>query len=243
MKIISWNCNGAFRKKYHLLDIFDADILIIQECENPNESIENYKGWVGSNYLWIGTNKNKGLGIFSRKGALLELLDWSDVNINYKNERLESFLPCRVDGSLILLGVWTKQANSEVFGYIGQFWKYLQLHRAKFFHEDMLIVGDFNSNAIWDKWDRWWNHSDVISELSELGIESVYHHFLKEEQGKETTPTFYHQRKIHKPYHIDYVFTSLAMINRNVSLEIGTFNLWIEHSDHMPIIVSVIKSV
>ena len=35
MKIITWNCNGAFRKKYHTLDKYHADILIIQECGKP----------------------------------------------------------------------------------------------------------------------------------------------------------------------------------------------------------------
>jgi exonuclease III len=34
MKITTWNCNGAFRKKYHLLEDFGADILVIQECED-----------------------------------------------------------------------------------------------------------------------------------------------------------------------------------------------------------------
>lgn len=236
MKIVSWNCNGAFRKKYHLLDIFDADILIIQECENPCESIDAYKVWSGDRYLWIGNNKSKGLGIFSRKGALLELLDWSDININYKNEVLESFLPCRVNGSFILLGVWTKHAKSEVFGYIGQFWKYLKLHKVKFINEDIMIAGDFNSNTIWDKWDRWWNHSDVVNELSELHIESLYHHLLKEAQGEETTHTFYHQRKLDKPYHIDYAFASKALIDNYISFEIGSPDFWLEHSDHMPII-------
>ena len=38
MKILSWNCNCRFRDKYHLLDKYNADILIIQECENPQHS-------------------------------------------------------------------------------------------------------------------------------------------------------------------------------------------------------------
>ena len=36
MRIVTWNCNGAFRKKYSRLKIDDKypDILVIQECEN-----------------------------------------------------------------------------------------------------------------------------------------------------------------------------------------------------------------
>lgn len=39
MKIISWNCRGKFREKYAVLEKMDADIYVIQECENP----EKYK--------------------------------------------------------------------------------------------------------------------------------------------------------------------------------------------------------
>ena len=42
MKIISWNCNGALRNKYDFLTNLEWDILIIQECENP-EIINNQK--------------------------------------------------------------------------------------------------------------------------------------------------------------------------------------------------------
>ena len=35
MKIISWNCNGKFREKFSAILEEDADIYVIQECENP----------------------------------------------------------------------------------------------------------------------------------------------------------------------------------------------------------------
>lgn len=235
--LITWNCNGAFRNKYQLFDEYKSDILIIQECENPIESTKHYKDWA-KNYLWIGNNKNKGLGVFCKNNITLEKLDWSDINVNYKNEQLESFLPCLINKEIILIAVWTKKANSEVFGYIGQMWKYLQLHKDKLKDKKVIIAGDFNSNVIWDKWDRWWNHSDVVKELEAIRIKSLYHHITKEEQGKETNHTFYLQKKIEKSHHIDYVFISNHFISNN-SLKIGDFRKWLGYSDHMPIFVNI----
>jgi len=238
MKIITWNCNGAFRKKFYLLDKFNADILIIQECENPAKSVNDYKDWA-NNYLWIGQNKNKGLGIFIKNNNSIELLNWSDKNTNYKNETLESFLPCKINNKYIILGIWTKKANSDVFGYIGQFWKYLQLHKQKFLNEKIIVAGDLNSNSIWDKWDRWWNHTNVVNELEEMNIKSLYHLLMNEEQGKETIPTFHLQRNTKKPYHIDYIFLSSNLIDDKSNLSIGDRDIWLEHSDHSPIIVDI----
>lgn len=234
MKLITWNCNGAFRNKNHLFDEYDYDILIVQECENPSQSNKQYQDWA-KNYLWIGNNKNKGLGVFCKENIKLEKLDWSDINPNYKNEQLESFLPCLVNDEIILIAVWTKKANSEVFGYIGQMWKYLQLHKEKLKDKKVIIAGDFNSNVIWDKWDRWWNHSDVVNELEEIGIKSLYHHITNEEQGKETKPTFYLQRKLKKPYHIDYVFVSNHFLSNDINLQTNDTIEWLNYSDHIPI--------
>jgi len=90
MKIISWNCNGAFRKKYHLIERFGGDILLIQECEDPSKVVGDYKEWA-KNYLWIGANKNKGLGVFAQNNHLtLKQLDWND-------EGLQLFLPCIIN--------------------------------------------------------------------------------------------------------------------------------------------------
>ncbi len=231
MKIVTWNCNGALRRKFQTLSELEADIYIIQECENP-ATIDNshYQKWA-ENHLWIGDSKNKGIGIFAQNKIELKQLDWTN---SYRDHTVKHFLPCSVNGDFDLIGVWTHRNNSPNFGYIGQFWKYLQLHKPKL--EKTLIAGDFNSNVIWDQWDRWWNHSDVVAELSEIGIESLYHSFSGELQGNETRPTLFHQRNLNKPYHIDYIFGSSEFAVNLKQIEIGSLEKWFPLSDHLPVI-------
>ncbi len=231
LKIITWNCCGALRKKFENLTDFDADINIIQECENPAVTKHiKYKQWA-ENYLWIGDSKNKGIGIFAKKEIELKELSWSD---SFEDQLVKHFLPCSVNGDFNLLAVWTHRNNSPTFGYIGQLWKYLQINKSKL--TKGLIVGDFNSNKIWDKPHRYWNHSDVVAELNEIGIRSLYHTYYNEEQGIETQPTFFLQRKLEKPYHIDYVFGSKEFINKLEKIELGKVCTWLKLSDHMPIV-------
>ena len=231
MRIVRWNCNGALRKKLGALDRYDADVYVIQECEDPKASAsQDYKSWA-SNYLWVGGNKNRGLGVFAKPGIALAPLDLDAGT-------LESFIPCTLDGHFVLLAVWTRQANSPTFGYIGQMWKYLQRHKAALSGKDAIVIGDFNSNVCWDSWDRWWNHSDVVRELEELGIYSLYHGVRGEAQGSESEPTFYMHRKLEKPYHIDYAFASKKWLSSE-TLEVGSPSIWLEHSDHMPLFVQI----
>ncbi len=229
IKIVTWNCGGAFRKKFKAIASFDADIYVIQECENPETSTDKaYKEWAG-NFLWTGENNHKGLGVFAKNGIQIENLDWETNGLKY-------FIACRVDGIFNLVGAWCHGANSPTFGYIGQLWKYLQLHKEKL--GDSIIAGDLNSNIIWDKWDRWWNHSDVVRELAEINISSFYHKYHKEEQGKESKPTFYLQKNINKPYHIDYIFGSGCFHYNIIDLNIGQVQDWLAFSDHMPVILT-----
>ncbi len=227
MKILTWNCNGALRKKFDYLTEFDADIIIIQECENPQVTKDKkYKEWA-KDYIWTGENNSKGLGIFVTENVKIESLNWDTAGLKY-------FIACKINNDFNLIATWCHGANSPTFGYIGQFWKYLQIHKANL--KKCIIAGDFNSNVIWDRWDRWWNHSDVVRELKELKIESLYHRHNKEEPGKELQPTFFLYKNLVKAYHIDYIFASYEFIDSLKKLSIGQHDKWISKSDHMPVL-------
>lgn len=70
MKIVSWNCRGAFRDKYTKVAKYDADIYVISEAENPEKYADNreygeYLNYI-SDYNWLGMKKIKGY-LFSPK--------------------------------------------------------------------------------------------------------------------------------------------------------------------------------
>lgn len=248
MKIVSWNCNGALRNKLKEADSLAADVLVIQECEDPGLSTTAYRDWAGD-YLWVGDSKSRGLGVFPRNDHTVEALAWhgkhsapggpkSSTSTHWTTSDLKLFLPFRIDGDITVLAVWTQGGNNLAFGYVGQLWKYLQIHRKDLSGPRTVILGDFNSNTFWDREDRWWNHSDVVAELEAQGLQSLYHRVFREVQGKETRPTFFLYRHLDRPYHIDHVFVSSDLMEQSY-LHIGEHADWIKHSDHMPITVSL----
>lgn len=227
MKIVTWNCNGAFRRKYHLADNFDADVYVIQECENPEESSSEYREWAAQ-YIWSGKSGKKGLGVFVKKGVSVTALGWPDHG-------LKQFLPVRIN-EFNLLAVWTK--NSRSMAYIGQFWQYFQYYQG-LLNTTTIVCGDFNSNSIWDRRGRIWNHSECVLALGRLGLTSVYHGCTGEQQGDESQPTFYLHRNIEKPYHIDYFFASPELVGPAPVVAIGCIADWLTISDHMPVTLTI----
>lgn len=232
LKIVNWNCNGALRKKLDYILSFEADIYIIQECENPiltNDT--NYKQFA-KNHLWIGNNKNKGLGVFAKESISIEYLNWKS---KYEDHQVNYFLPFSVNNKLNIVAVWAHQNNSPTFGYIGQVWKYLQINKDNLMNTS--FIGDFNSNSIWDVWDRWWNHSDVVSILEQNNCISLYHHLHNCKQGQEIEKTFYLQKKENKGYHIDYAFLPKNIIDEVKYFIIDSFEKAKPYSDHCPMII------
>ena len=209
----------------------------MQECENfetiDPEILKELKTGIG-NFFWKGENKNKGLAVLGRKGIKLESLNWNE---NFRGRNLKYFLPVLVEGKYKLLGVWAHKAEAKAFAYIGQFWQYMENNKDQF--NDIVIGGDFNSNSIWDSWDRWWNHTDCINELEKLNIFSVYHKIVNEEQGEESRKTFFHRKNRDTSYHIDYFLASGKWICEKTSFSIGRTEEWLDNSDHMPLILEL----
>ncbi len=229
MRLVTWNCNGALRRKLEQAESLDADVLVIQECEDPARSSTDYRAWA-RDYVWHGYGKNKGIGIFPRRGQSIQRMDWP-------TEGYELFLPVRIEDRFDIVGVWTQNAVPSSTAYIGQFWHYMQANRNRL-RKQTIIAGDFNSNSIWDRPRRTWNHSDCVRELDDAGFHSLYHLATGENQGSEALPTFYLHRSDLKPFHIDYVFAHEALLEGvTPQVQLGHRVDWLQISDHMPIVV------
>lgn len=230
MKIVNWNCAGAFRKKIEKIQSFNADVYIIQESEHPNKFLKesNLKDY---HYFWKGDNENKGIAVYYKPNIIINEIV---VNETYRDRQLKWFLPLRINNEFDLIAVWTHKAESVAFQYIGQFYWFLQNNINKF--KKPIFIGDFNSNTMWDSWDRWWNHSDIVKILDDDSIKSIYHLKMKEQQGKESIKTFFHRKNLEKGYHIDYIFSHSSHISKPIKLTFGKIEDWIDFSDHLPII-------
>lgn len=222
LKIVSWNCAGKFREKYKVAQELDADIYVIQECENPRKvDDENYNKFA-DNYLWCGENKNKGLGIFANRNISIE-------NNNWKSHYLRCFISAKINKDFNLLGVWACKS------YIEEYCVFQSIHYAKF-NEEMIILGDFNSNKKWDKKHSRRGHSHVVSRLRDKGLTSAYHHTREENHGNESKNTFYMHRDPSKGYHIDYAFLNKDKIK---GFNLLNDTIWLNYSDHVPIVLEV----
>lgn len=222
MKIISWNCNGKFREKYKEIKKYDADIYVIQECENPQTtSNADYKNFA-SNCIWVGKNNNKGLGIFAKATIKLKDNKWKSYCLKY-------FVSVRVNNKFNLLGVWACDP------YIEEYYIYQNIHFSKY-NKDMVIIGDFNSNAKWDNEHKERSHGKVLNELKQKKLVSAYHSVYLESQGFETENTFYLYRHLNRGYHIDHCFAAKDKIKK---YEILDKNEWLSMSDHIPLLLEI----
>ncbi|MBC7774015.1 MAG: endonuclease/exonuclease/phosphatase family protein [Phycisphaerae bacterium] len=231
MKIITWNCQGAFRKKADFILPQRPDILVVQECEHPDKLVFSSTAQRPNDFLWLGDNRNKGLGVFSYSDYKFQLLD-------QHNADLKIISPISVTGGQLdftLFAIWANNRNDPDGQYVEQVWKAVNHYDHLLNSGLTILTGDFNSNKIWDKPRRVGNHSHVVDRLAEKNIFSVYHKHLEQEQGKESHPTFFLYRNKNKPYHLDYFFVSADLIDKIDSFEIGTYEHWITHSDHIPL--------
>jgi len=223
----------AFRKKWHAIIDPALDILVVQECEHPSKFVKNQIIPNYNEFLWYGDNEHKGLGIIT----------FNDYHVRPDESHLPEYryiIPYKIEGptECHLYSIWAMPHKKRSHSYVGQIWRALQ-HYEILEKENNILIGDFNSNAIWDRERRHGNHSDVVRILEEKAISSIYHSSTKEEHGSEQSPTLYLLKQLGRPFHMDYCFASQRLINKSTKIAIGKYQDWIHLSDHMPVWVWV----
>lgn len=243
MKIVTWNCNGKFREKYEAIREQDADIYVIQECENPNEPMDKYKEYketMGDNFFWTGNIHYKGLGIFSKKDNIT--LEKIETNGNF-----EHFLLLRVNDKFNLLGVWAMDKDKEkgLNPYVEMIHDFIE-ENEDVFDENLVMCGDLNSSIVFndnhkkkDDSGNPKNHTCLNKKLNSRHLFSAYHDLTGDEQGEEVKATFFQSKDLDKHYHLDHVYSKKGVVK---DLEILDENEWIALSDHMPIVFEIDES-
>src|SRR5262245_33237528 len=101
MRIVIWNCNMAFHRKYDALLALEPDVAVIPECANPGLIERSAPQFKPTSMVWVGDWRHKGLGVFTFKA-------FSAVEQpNYRAD-IPYVAPIRIvdPTSFNLLGVW-----------------------------------------------------------------------------------------------------------------------------------------
>lgn len=213
----------AFRKKFTHVAALEPDILVISECESPAFLAAKGVQFPWPNFVWVGNNPAKGLGILARKGINLRLDPEHDQNFRF-------VAPVKVNNAFDLFAVWTQGDKTPSKSYVDHMLRAMR-HYDPAGGKGTIIAGDFNSNPVFKQNGR--KHLQLVELLEFNGFESLYHRQSSQVHGQENDATFYLHRNPNKPYHLDYVFCDQ---DRQATIKIGDPSDWLAHSDHMPLI-------
>jgi exonuclease III len=230
MKLATWNCSGALHRKHQKLLTLDADIMVIQECSQPDiEEFNRSEGWSS---WWVGSPIKKGLGVL--------------VKAPWVVRKAEALTPkwtgkVVIDGpaSIELFPVWAHMSKSPSKEYIEQVHLLLDIIEQAPLSPFTIVAGDFNSNSIWDSSYRLYNHIAAVGRFRKLGLESAYHQFFGDSQGAERHPTLWLRKNKDSPYHIDYAFLSRSLLSILRNVVVGPRDDWLSFSDHTPVLVEL----
>ncbi len=227
MKIVSWNANCKFREKYKSISTLDADVYVIQECENPATCKDTEFREFVKNGFWKGELNYKGVMVFTtRPDIKLETLDWGGDDKNF-------FIPVRINDKFDLVAAWACKPYSVVlYEWVEAVLPHLS--------EGTVIIGDLNSNF---KFDQLYPPKDgksfeqTLKILQPIGLFDMWHYHHNEQEGKETVPTFYLYRHLDRGDHIDHCLASPNLVK---SMIIHTRWQWLSLSDHLPLEIETV---
>lgn len=230
MRLIIWNCKGAFHRKHDFVASLRPDILIVPECEKLSAVSQPFNSAPVRSFKWFGSNPRKGLAVISYGDYALEVHPLYDPSHRW-------IVPLSISGPLtfILFAVWTLPVQATG-SYVQPLFEAFEYYKTLIDCPEVVWAGDFNSNFVFDRPYRTYKFCDFVALLGQHGLHSLYHHQRECEHGKESDKTFYLYHHADKGYHIDYVFSSDKLHPHGFDVSIGSHDDWSKKSDHAPLI-------
>ena len=236
LRIVSWNCGMRAHDKVPSLLSLRPDLVILAECAEPDVLRRKAPEFTFADCEWSGTNRHKGLGVFSFGGLSLRRHESWD-------RRFHIFVPLEVRGtaSINLLAVWAFNrrvppvvtpnplTTSEAVTHYRQFLTY----------RPSVVAGDFNASVIWDTPGKANRFAIVDAALRDVGLTSVYHESTRAPLGQESQGTLYFLKNRNRTYHIDYVYVP-QWVAASTRIALGKPDEWLHLSDHVPLIVDLV---
>lgn len=231
MRLITWNCKGAFHRKHDLIAALRPDILVVPECEKISEVSRPFGSSPFRSLEWFGSNPRKGLAVISYGDYAVE------VHASY-NPLHRWIVPLSISGpvNFLLIAVWTLPLGKVAGRYVRPLFEAFETYKSLMTGSSVLWAGDFNSNFTFDDPSQRYKFCDFVKLLAQFGFHSVYHKQDTCQHGKEPDKTFYLYHHADKGYHIDYVFASDGFHPHGYDVSVGSHAEWASRSDHAPVV-------
>jgi exonuclease III len=230
MRLVSWNCKGAFHQKHDAISELRPDVLIVPECERLSDIPQALGSAPVMSFEWFGTNPRKGLAVLSYGDYTFELHPSYDPRHRW-------IVPVSVSGpiSFLLFAVWTVP-HSDSRSYVHPLFEAFEHYKSLIETSDAIWAGDFNASFAFDRPSRRYKFRDFVSLLDRYGFRSLYHEQRGCQHGDEPEDTFYLYHHAERGFHIDYMFASNGFQPSTFSLSVGSHVTWMRRSDHVPLI-------
>lgn len=235
MRLVTWNCNEGFDRKFlHLLDL-NFDIAVVTEC-GPFESGFDEASREVSAVLKLAVDQpghTKHIGVFAQEPWRVEPLPLVPGQ--------PWVLPVRVIGPVdfTVLAVWAlgREWVADRLSYAAQTARVV-VDLLPEFDGPVVLAGDLNAPIASSPTDAR-RHKESARQLANRGLVSAFT-AARGDVDPLTEPTLYHQRKFDRPFHIDHLFVPKEWTS-DMDVTVGKYAEWIatRRSDHVPVIADV----
>lgn len=234
MRFVAWNCCEKFDRNYSHLRDLDFDVAVVCECGPFEARFGDAREVTAVLKLAVDQpGQSKHIGVLARDPWRVEKLP--------VDQEQPWLLPVRVTGPIdfTVLAVWALGPEWVVGrpSYAAQTGRVIS-QTLPHLEGPVILAGDLNAPILSDSTSTRL-YAENVGRLLERGLVSAFT-AARGETDPLAEPTYHHQWKAARPFHIDHVFLPKAWTH-GLEVTVGTYEEWVatKRSDHVPIIVDV----